>query len=93
MKRYKTNTRLWLLLAAVLFVITWFLPIQATKDEQMPPAVFFRILVFAVTSHDRQWDIAIMAAGVLVIWTLVISLAALTAAWVIQCVVQVLRAR
>ncbi len=92
-KRYKTDNRLWLRLAAVFFVIIWFLPIQGTKHEQIPPAGFFLILANAVTSSDASWSTVISVAGALVIWTFVIGLAALTAAWLTQCILQIVRAR
>jgi hypothetical protein len=89
MKKFRTNARLWLSLAAVLFVIAWFLPLQGTNDGQMPPAMFFIVLARALFSAEIGTSVSLV--GILAFWTIVIATASLLVAWLVQGFVQIIR--
>lgn len=80
-------------MAAALFVVGWFLPLQGTKDEQMAPAMFFVLVGEHVASGEASIGMLLGFAAYITGWAIALGVLAFISSWLIQCVVQIVRAR
>jgi hypothetical protein len=92
LRHYKTSVRLWLYLALALFVALWFVPFDI-KGSTFYPAYLWPAFIIALFRSDVPLREVGELLPMLGWYTLVCGIPALAIAWVLQCVVQMIRHR
>ena len=92
--RFQTDRRLWLWIALSLFLVSWCRPLSLTMDGSVRPIVWLWEVILAafdssIISSRQLFDIK----AVLIIFTCISAGASLIAAWLIQCVVVIIRTK
>jgi hypothetical protein len=89
---FQTDRRLWLLIGFTFFVASWFFPLIAIKSDSMSPAVWLWGIIsslFYPGSFDSREFFGVIT--VLVIFSFFSAVLSLVAAWLIQCIIVIIR--
>jgi hypothetical protein len=89
MTRYKTNRPLWFYASFSLFLICWFIPYLADKQEYVSPARLIWELIEGIFNSDNVTIEDVFLP--LIIFTLLFGIPSILIGWLIQCVVMVIR--
>jgi len=92
--RFKTDRRLWFWIALALFVGSWFIPFMDIKGWHASPFGVFREVAGDVIHGDLPLGNAIAGAFIpLTVLAFVFGVASIIFAWVVQCVVVIIRGK
>jgi hypothetical protein len=90
-KDFKTDQRLWLWIAFVLFAIAWFFPLIGMKGGAERPVVWLWQLISSLFQADFRANEFIGMSACLVFFICWSTIASLIAGWFIHCVIVILR--
>ena len=84
LRRFKTDQRWWFWISLFLFVIPWFLPIWATKDDYSAPGVCWLVLFTDLRLFQE-------ALSFILAFSLLFAIPAISVGWVLHCVAVMVR--
>ena len=97
LRHFKTDKKLWLYLASVVFVVLWFIPMIPWPDGFIRPGTVWVALFRAPFDHDLSWSRFFdeLPGGLLFLlgFSVFFSISALAIGWVFQCLVVIVRQR
>jgi hypothetical protein len=91
--RFQTDERLWLWLALGLFLLSWCFPAMGTKGGLVRPIVWLWEIIAAVFSSRMDWRTFFGASAALIIFSCISAIASIVAAWLIHCVIVMVRSK
>ena len=89
--RFQTNSRLWLRISLVLFLISLCFPFIDVKSESKPPIVWLWEAVIAAFQGDFGEAFGLIV--IVILWISFFIVASVVLAWPIQSVIVVVRTR
>jgi hypothetical protein len=94
MQQFKTNRRLWIWIAIILFLASWFIPLMDIKGWHASPYGLIRESALEVIHGRTTFDDAITGNFTMVaFFTCVFGFTSILFAWVIQCAVVIIRTK
>src|SRR5215469_8657644 len=87
--RYQTDNRIWLWMALSLFLVSWCFPLP----DSAPPFVWLWGIIAAAFHSDLSFPAFFGVSAVLIGFACISTLVSMTIAWLIQCVVVIVRSK
>lgn len=91
--RYQTDQRLWLAIALILFLASWWFPLIGIKGEAWKPAALLWALMTSIFHADISFREFVGIGGSLLIFACFSCFIAMAFGWFLQCLVVIVRTR
>ena len=91
--RFETNQRLWLWIALSLFLLSWCFPLIGSKGHGVYPIIFLWGVILAAFDPTISFGELFGVSAILILFASISAVASVVAAWLIQCVVVIIRTK